>query len=64
MGRFEDIKNKATEALRDEEKTDRGLDSAANFVNEKTSGQHADKVAKARDFLDDKLGDNDGRAQH
>ena len=54
---FDELKNKATEALGNEEKTDSALDKAANFLSEKTGGQHDDKIQKGRDFLDDKLGE-------
>ena len=57
MAGFDELKNKATEALGNEEKTDSALDKAANFLSEKTGGQHDDKIQKGRDFLDDKLGE-------
>ncbi|WP_147918899.1 antitoxin [Ruania zhangjianzhongii] len=56
MSRFDELKNKAADALGNEEKTDGALDKAANFLREKTGGQHDDKIQKGRDFLDDKLG--------
>ena len=56
---FDELKRKAADALKDEEKTDRKLDEAAQFLREKTGGQHDDKIQKGRDFLDDKLGDGD-----
>ncbi|SEE64064.1 antitoxin [Ruania alba] len=55
---FDDIKNKASEALKNEEQTDQGLDAAANFADEKTGGQHSEHIDKGRDFLDGKLGEN------
>ncbi|HLS63804.1 MAG TPA: antitoxin [Ruania sp.] len=54
---FDELKNKASEALQNEEKTDGALDSASDFVNEKTGGKHEDKVQQGRDFLDGKVGD-------
>ena len=57
MSRFDELRNKAADALGDEEKTDGALDKAANFLREKTGGQHDDKIQKGRDFLDDKLGE-------
>ncbi|QOR70276.1 antitoxin [Ruania alkalisoli] len=54
---FDDLKNKASEVLKDEEKTDQGLDAASDFINDKTGGQHADKIEQGRDFLDGKVGD-------
>lgn len=53
---FDSIKNKVTDLLGDEEQTDAVLDKAAEFVNEKTGGQHEDKIAQAREFADGKLG--------
>lgn len=57
MAGFDELKNKAAEALKNEEKTDDALDRAADFANEKTGGKHSDKVQQGRDFLDRKLGD-------
>lgn len=54
---FDELKNKASEALQNEEKTDGALDSASDFVNKKTGGKHEDKVQQGRDFLDGKVGD-------
>lgn len=54
---FDELKNKATEALGNEDQTDSALDKGADFVGEKTGGQHDDKIQKGRDFLDDKLGE-------
>lgn len=54
---LDDIKKKVTGALSDEERTDAHLDKGADAINERTGGKHADKVSKAREFLDSKLGD-------
>ena len=45
------------DALKDEEKTDAVLDKAADAVNKVTGGKVADHVEKARQFADDRLGD-------
>ncbi|HIZ37914.1 MAG TPA: antitoxin [Candidatus Ruania gallistercoris] len=54
---FDELKNKATEALGNEDQTDSALDKGADFVGEKTGGQHDDKIQQGRDFLDGKVGD-------
>ena len=59
MAGFDELKKKAAEVLGNEEQTDGALDKAANFLSEKTGGQHDDKIEKGRNFLDDKLGDGD-----
>lgn len=54
---FDAFKDKVNDVLKDEKKTDDALDKAAGFIDEKTGGQHADKVQQGRDFLDGKVGD-------
>lgn len=54
---FDAFKDKVNDALKDEKQTDDALDKAAGFIDEKTGGQHADKVQQGRDFLDGKVGD-------
>jgi len=54
---LDDIKKKVTDALSDEDRTDAHLDKGADAINQRTGGKYADKVDKARDFLDDKVGD-------
>lgn len=49
--------DKAKDALTDEAKTDAALDKAADAVNKVTGGRFADHVETARDFADDRLGD-------
>lgn len=39
-----------------EQVTDQGLQGAADFANEHTGGEHADKIQKGQQFLDDKIG--------
>lgn len=56
MAGFDELKRKAADALKDEEQTDRKLDQAADFLRDKTGGQHDDKIQKGRDFLDEKVG--------
>ncbi|UFU02699.1 antitoxin [Ruania suaedae] len=60
MPGFDELKRKAQHALGDEQKTDDALNRAARFVNDKTGGKHADKVEKGREFLDDKVGEEQG----
>lgn len=47
----------AKNLLKDVEKTDAALDKAAEAANKATGDKHADKVAQARDFADDRIGD-------
>lgn len=47
----------AKDYLRDEERTDSTLDKARDAVNKATGGRFAEHVEKARDFADDRLGD-------
>ncbi|HLS14428.1 MAG TPA: antitoxin [Beutenbergiaceae bacterium] len=54
---LDDIKKKVTGALSDEDRTDAHLDKGADAINKRTGGKHADRVSKAREFLDSKLGD-------
>lgn len=54
---FDSIKNKVSEVLGNESQTDAGLDKVAELVSEMTGGQHDDKIAQAREFADNKLGD-------
>ncbi len=39
-----------------EKATDSGLDRASDMADDKTGGKHADKIDKARDAGDQKLG--------
>ena len=41
-----------------EQATDQGLDQAANAANEKTGGQHGDKINQAKGQADERIGDN------
>lgn|SRR5690625_4035781 len=54
---LDEIKKKVTKALSDEEGTDAHLDKGADAINRRTGNKHADKVSKAREFLDGKVGD-------
>src|SRR5699024_12294745 len=54
---FDELKGKASEALQNEEQTDSALDKAADFIDEKTGGEHADKIQQGRDVIDGKTGD-------
>ncbi|HHU38499.1 MAG TPA: antitoxin [Propionibacterium sp.] len=53
MGIFDDIKGKADA---NEANVEAVVDQAGDFINEKTGGQHADKVEQATDFLKDNIG--------
>ena len=55
---FDAFKNKINDVLGDEQQTDKALDQATNFVNDKTGGKYADKVEQGRDFVDGKVGDD------
>ncbi|MFV0254279.1 MAG: antitoxin [Beutenbergiaceae bacterium] len=54
---FDAFKDKVTDALGDEERSDSILDKAEEFINDKTDGKYADKVEQGRDFIDGKVGD-------
>ncbi|MDO5696488.1 MAG: antitoxin [Dermatophilus congolensis] len=41
-----------------EQVSDQGLQSAADAANERTGGQHADKVTQAQQAADERIGDN------
>jgi antitoxin protein of toxin-antitoxin system len=56
MSMFDNLKDKAAEALKSESTTDSALDKAAELINDKTGGQYADKVEQAKAAADDKLG--------
>ncbi|WP_235001744.1 antitoxin [Arcanobacterium ihumii] len=57
---FDDLKNKAVEALdgikNDEEKTDQALDVIRDAADKLTGGKYADKLDSVRDTADEKLG--------
>ena len=69
MAGFDDISKKAQQFLKDgkvqealksekaEGVSDQVLDAVAGAVDKATGGQHADKIRKARDAADRKLGD-------
>lgn len=57
------IMDKAKEFANNEENTDKVLDKGAEFAKDKLGQDKADKIDKARDALDDKLGDNEGNDQ-
>ena len=57
MGMMDNLQDKAREAAeKHRDKIDQGLDKAAELANQKTGGQHADKidqvVERGRDALD------------
>ncbi len=53
MGIFDDIKGHVDA---NEAQIEAVIDQAGDFINEKTGGQHADKVEQATDFLKDNIG--------
>ncbi|MBW3086475.1 hypothetical protein KEM60_02696 [Austwickia sp. TVS 96-490-7B] len=55
MSIFDNLKDKASEVLRNEELTDQALDRVADLAKG-VAGDHADKVDKAREVLDGRLG--------
>ncbi len=65
MGIFDDAKAKAGELLgqhgdKVEEVSDQALDRAAELANERTGGEHADKIQQARDAADQQVGTEEG----
>ncbi|GAB3756924.1 MULTISPECIES: antitoxin [Microlunatus] len=51
------IFDKAKEMLGDnQEAVDQGIDQAANFVDEKTGGQHSEQIDQGADFVKDQAG--------
>ncbi len=51
------IFDKAKDMLGDnQESVDQGIDQAADFVDEKTGGQHAEQIDQGADFVKDQAG--------
>lgn len=62
MGMFDNLKDKATEAVDEHgDKVSEGLDKAGEFANEKTGGEHGDKIEQGTDFAKDRLDGLDGQ---
>lgn len=62
MGMFDEIKNKAADALKQhgdkvEGATDSALDKAAGAIDDKTGGKFSGQVEQGRDFIDGKIGE-------
>ena len=56
MGIFDSAKDKATEFAQDNPgKLDQGVEKAGDFADDKTGGQHADKIDKGQDFASEKI---------
>ncbi|MDU0968409.1 MAG: Rv0909 family putative TA system antitoxin [Actinomycetaceae bacterium] len=53
---LDDLKNKAKDALGNEENTDKALDAAAGKAKDATGGKYDDQIDKARDEADKRLG--------
>jgi len=50
MGLLDDVAGKAKDLARENEDTvDSGIDAAADFVDDKTGGEHTDKIDTAAD---------------
>ena len=67
MGKMDELKNKAREALSEHrDKIEEGMDKAAEKAREKAGSEHSGKVDslldKGRDALDKLTGDDDGPA--
>lgn len=63
MGLTDGLGGKANEfaannADKVEQASDQGLQHAADAANERSGGQHADKVSQAQAAADEKVGDN------
>lgn len=58
---LDDLTNKAKDAMKSdkgEEFSDKGLDKATDFANDKTGGKFDDQINKGRDGVDGKLGND------
>lgn len=56
------IFDKAKDALKSdkaEELSDKGLDKLEQLVGDKLGAEHADKIAQAREAIDERIGTND-----
>ena len=62
MGMFDNLKDKATEAVDEHgDKIGEGLDKAGEFADEKTGGQYGDKIDQGTDMAKDQLDNLDGQ---
>jgi hypothetical protein len=53
---FEKAKEKLQQFTKDNpEKTDQGIDKAADFADQKTGGKHGDKIQQGADKLKDRM---------
>lgn len=60
MGLFD----KAKDALSsNSDKVQDGVEKGGDFVDEKTGGEHSDKVDQGQEFVKDQLGNNEGNQQ-
>lgn len=62
MSQFDNLKDKAQQAAQDnpdkvEQASDKGLDAAGGAADKATGGGHSDKVDKAQQAADDRIGD-------
>lgn len=58
MSLFDSLKGKAKEAMKNEDLTDKVLDKAEQAATTKMGEDKADKISKAREAVDNKVGDN------
>jgi hypothetical protein len=62
MGMFDNLKDKATEAVDEHgDKIGEGLDKAGEFADEKTGGQYGEKIDQGTDMAKDQLDNLDGQ---
>ena len=62
MGMFDNLKDKATEAVDEHgDKIGEGLDKAGEFADEKTGGKYGDKIDQGTDMARDQLDNLDGQ---
>lgn len=62
MGMFDNLKDKATEAVDEHgDKIGEGLNKAGDFADEKTGGQYGDKIDQGADMAKDQLDNLDGQ---
>lgn len=54
---FERVKDQAIRVVENEEHTDQAIQAVGDAVDERTGGQHADKIDQAQQAADDRLGD-------
>jgi len=62
MGMFDNMKDKATEAVNEHgDQVGEGINKAGDFADEKTGGKYGDKIDKGADMAKDQLDNLDGQ---